>query len=188
MDARFGELSRAMRNRAIEIFLDPLPSAVADLKTGAVIAKPEAPMQRFSRLSEILEAKISDVEKVTLLESVALDNLAWSDLCMLSRYAQAIKPKQSRLTSQFNTLSQQYLQIYHSAEHKKYRTAVGAMLDSVAAGNGLSQQGRGFKDAQVSDRALPYTLLYVLIVVIKFVDCPFASKLTPRTPPPTFLR
>jgi midasin len=188
MDARFGELSRAMRNRAIEIFLDPLPSAVADLKTSAVIAKPEAPMQRFSRLSEILEVKTSDAEKVTLLETVALDNLAWSDLPMLSRYAQAIKPKQSSLTSQFNALSQQYLQIYHSAEHKKYRTAVGAMLDSVAAGNGLSQQGSGFKDAQVSDRALPYTLLNVLMVVIKFVDCPFASKLTPRTPPPTFLR
>ena len=167
MDARFGELSRAMRNRAIEIYLDPLPSHVADLHTSVAIAKPEASMQRFSQLSKVLEVRGSDAENTTLLDTVALDNLAWSDMPMLSRYTQAFKPHHSTVSSQFHTISQQYLQIYQEADYTQYRAKIGSMLETVAAGNGLAQQGSGFRDAQV--RTLLSILMYfhVLIVAIK---------------------
>ena len=156
MDARFGELSRAMRNRAIEIFLEPLPLGTTDINAGPVIAQPEASMQRFSQVSKVMEVETSNAENASLLESVALDNLAWSDMPMLSRYAQTIDHNhQSIPTSQFKTIAQHFLQIYQSADGQKYRTVVGDSLETMAIKHGLSQDSSGFRDAQVSDRALP---------------------------------
>jgi midasin (ATPase involved in ribosome maturation) len=155
MDARFGELSRAMRNRAIEVFLEPLPSDVWNFDKSSAILKPEASMQRFSQISKVLEVEGWDLDKASQLQRVALDNLAWSDMPMLSRYAQAIEHNhQSAFIPYFNLLSQQYLHIYQSADDQRYRTAVADMLECIAIENGLSQQGSGFRDAQVSDRAL----------------------------------
>jgi midasin len=190
MDSRFGELSRAMRNRAIEIFLDPLPLDISGHKIFVVIPKPEALMQRFSQLAKVLELHPSDPERTCLLENVALDSLAWSDLPMLSRYAQAFQTShQSQLTTQSVLKAQQLLEIYQSKDHRNYRAVTGAMLDVLAAQNGIAQQDSGFRDAQVSDRAVPFLFNFknVLIVIIKSVDHPSTSGLTSRTTAPTVL-
>ena len=156
MDPRFGELSRAMRNRAVEIFLDPLSSEITDSNTKIVISKPEASMQRFSQLSKMFEVEAGDLMKVALFESVAMDNLAWSDMPMLSRFAQFIEVScQPTTLLAFKVLSMQYLEIYRSTDDQKYRSAVGDLLGTVAIENRLSEQNSSFRDAQASDLALP---------------------------------
>jgi midasin len=153
MDARFGELSRAMRNRAIEIFLQPLPSNILD-RNNALVRKEESSMQRYYILTQILETPHSTYDQSLLVAAVGLDNLAWNDIPLLSRYANALQEKDnSTLTPEFLALCQQYAQIYEAEGNQNFRTAVGEMLGELAAESGLPQ---GFRDAQVSDLAFSF--------------------------------
>ena len=157
MDARFGELSRAMRNRAVEIFLEPLPLEISAPKADLCTVIPEASMQRFSHSEKVVEAHRPDAEQKLLVESLALDNLAWSDMPMLSRYAQAFQHgSEFPLSPQLAFQSPLYCEIYHGIEHKNYRAAMRDILDVLATRNGLAQQQSGFRDAQVSDRAVSF--------------------------------
>jgi midasin len=144
MDARFGELSRAMRNRAIEIFLEPLP---ADLEVPFV--KPEANMLRYQALAKVLESQNSNTERANLLQHVALDNLAWSDMALLPRF---IAQQDPSTTSQLANICQSYSEIYQSPANQNLRTAIGEILNTLSQKTALAP---GFRDAQVSDRAVP---------------------------------
>ncbi|TAQ87529.1 hypothetical protein B7494_g4151 [Chlorociboria aeruginascens] len=150
MDARFGELSRAMRNRAVEIYLEPLSvDKVADAGNYLAITKPESSIQRYCGLSRALEVESTSQEQAQIFDSVALDNLAWSDLALLSRYAQMLQQKlvrQPTISTQFIELCQDYLQIYQSEDNLKFRQAMGESLDALARKTGLPF---GFKDAQI---------------------------------------
>jgi midasin len=184
MDARYGELSRAMRNRAIEVFLDPLPSYISGPNNAPSYPKPEAQMSRFSRLAKISKLRQSSSERVTLLEEVALQNLAWSDLPILLRFVEAFQIfDQALLSTQLINKSHHYFEIYHNRDYQNYRAVTGDMLNRLAVQNCLSQNDCNFKDAQVSDRAVPFLLQVknVLIVIIKIVDYPPPSELTSRT-------
>ena len=186
MDARFGELSRAMRNRAIEIFLDPLPVEMSSLKTAAMIPKSEASMQRFSQLRQILESPSPNLEGRNLLGSVALDNLAWSDFPMLLRFAQTFQTSYP-LTAQLSSISQRYHDIYLGKDHHNYRAVTEDMLDALAGQDGISQHDNGFREAQVSDRAFPFfSYKSVLIVAIQLVDHSSAPEFTFHSIAPTY--
>ena len=175
MDARYGELSRAMRNRAIEIFLEPLPPSL-DTSLELTIIKPEVAMQRYSVLSKALKLGSSNAEQTTFLKNVALDNLSWADMPVLSRFADVVKQQHSSAPSDLATIFDQYLQIYRGPENQSFRTAVGRMLEGLAAKTNLSHSG--FRDAQVSDRAVPSIDINVLIVSMKYLDHSSASELT----------
>jgi midasin len=144
MDARFGEVSRAMRNRAVEVFLEPLQPDSSN-NTG-VTGKPGAAMQRYDRVVRVGAAGTSEPERVQLLTEVALDNLAWSDMPLLPRFAEAFGYQ-----SQLSATCQRYFQIYQSVDHLGYRASIGDMWDKFAAKMDLP---KNFRDAQVSDRAL----------------------------------
>lgn len=151
MDARFGELSRAMRNRAIEIFLSPAQT-MDNTNDTVVAAMPESAMQRYDGVSKVLEAETSDADQLRLLNQVALDNLAWSDIPLLPRFAEAFGRSQFSVSAeQLFAICRPYIQIYQSNNDLNYRAAIGEMLDKFAAKTGLS---KSFRDAQVSDRAL----------------------------------
>jgi midasin len=110
-------------------------------------------MQRYSTLSKALGLGQPESENAQLLNHVVLDNLSWSDISLLSRFARAMESKSSALAIPFSIACEQYLQLCQSQENTKFRVAMGEMLNKFAAKTGLRQ---GFRDAQVSDRALSF--------------------------------
>ena len=162
MDPRFGELSRAMRNRAIEIFLDPghactSPSPPSDCRL-------EPSTARFKNMLQVIDLNISDQEKARRLQMAALDNLSLSDLPLLSRFASAfgnaLPPGMAAL---FQSTAKAYLELYGNDANAAYRQA---STDLVVA------TGRS-EDAQVSARDVP--LLNVS------TDCHFPVDFTPAS-------
>jgi len=145
MDARFGELSRAMRNRAIEIFLEPLATEVE-----VSFVKPESAMLRYQALSKVLESKCSEPEQAEMLQHAALDNLAWSDMALLPRFAAQQDPATA---ARFSRICQTYTEMYQSSDNQSLRTAIGEMLNTLTQKTALPE---GFRDAQVSDRAVRF--------------------------------
>jgi uncharacterized protein YlaN (UPF0358 family) len=174
MDARFGELSRAMRNRAIEIFLEPVP---VDVKNELVvpIVKPEASMQRFQGFQGVLELQTTYSEKARMLQHVALDNLSWSDLPILSRFIDTYRLGRN-LPVDFSTICLAYNEIYQAPSNQTFRAAIGAMLDILAEKSSLVPAG--FRDAQVSDRAVPLLFIHSCTDSLIKLDSSSASELT----------
>jgi midasin len=147
MDARFGELSRAMRNRAIEIFLEPLP--VENPGNNFVAIKPDSAMHRYDGLTRALDFEgAASKAEAQLMTQIALDNLAWSDMPLLPRFIVASGPINSP-----SDIYKPYLKLYQDDNDVEYRTAIGGMMDTFASKTGLPQD---FKDAQVSSRAFLY--------------------------------
>lgn len=147
-DPRFGELSRAMRNRAIEIFLDP--PALSAMDIFPTISRPEASMQRFENILKSLK----DASPSKLMQSVAMDNLSWADMQMVSSFAKLTKqifPSQYQELDLAN-LQQAYLDIYLGVDNRNLRSGIGNALETLAAKSGLVPAD--FRDAQVSDRAV----------------------------------
>jgi midasin len=152
MDPRFGELSRAMRNRAVEIYIDirtnqtVIENTLLDGFHGS-----DKSLQRYSRVIDILQAPcLSD--QGDLLASVALDHLSMNDTGLLGRFNEAIR--NTYLTTINTNLPQvfhRYMRIMQSKEYKTLREEIqhnyGLLLD------GLDFL-ENFKDAQVSDRAV----------------------------------
>ncbi|KAK0118514.1 hypothetical protein ONS95_007405 [Cadophora gregata] len=140
MDARFGELSRAMRNRAVEIFVEPLSEDAP--KMGLLSVKREAGMRRFQNLATALEIHTSDPEQCRLLYAAALDNLSWSDMPLLSRFVQAFQ-----VSVEFTSLSESYNDIYQGSANQQLRAAIGGLLSELATKNKLPVEN--FRDTQV---------------------------------------
>jgi midasin len=150
MDPRFGELSRAMRNRAVEIFVEPLP-AEAVQPAVALATRPEATMQRYQNVLQLLETSSVVPGESPLLQQVALDNLSWSDVTVFSRFSTVLG--RSSLAVDYPKLYSTYSQIYNSPPFQNFRGAVGEMLGTLASKSSLAPAA--FRDAQVSDRAVP---------------------------------
>jgi midasin len=149
MDPRFGELSRAMRNRAIEIFLEPfLAESKPSVNNTALV--PESAMQRYDRLYTVIETKTTDLEEKLLLTQVGLDSLAWSDIPLLERFIDGVGQNQI-IDKNLAALCQRYIQIYSDDENRKFRNSVGEVLDKFASKTALAPS---FKDAQVSGCAV----------------------------------
>ncbi|ESZ93228.1 hypothetical protein SBOR_6384 [Sclerotinia borealis F-4128] len=149
MDPRFGELSRAMRNRAVEIFLEPLTPETEPNTVAEFSIVPEASLQRYRQVSKILDLKSSDLNQSDLINRIALDNLAWSDLPLLTRYVESVVQsleQQEIPTEKLSTISRQYMQLYQSEDNRDLRHAVGDLLNKVAKKTLLPV---GFGDAQI---------------------------------------
>jgi midasin len=93
MDPRYGELSRAMRNRAIEIHVNPTSHQIEPHIQS--IGPVESSMYRYNSLSRIYEAIVRDNEKSSA-ESLALETLSMRDLQILARYPSVIMDMQIR--------------------------------------------------------------------------------------------
>ncbi|KAM0175322.1 hypothetical protein ACHAPF_005582 [Botrytis cinerea] len=149
MDPRFGELSRAMRNRAVEIFLEPLSPESDPIFGTQFSIRPEATLQRYRQMSKILDLQYLNPTQADLINRIALDNLAWSDLPLLTRYAESVAQnleQQGIPTARLSTISRQYMQLYQSEDSRDLRNAVGDILNKVAKKTLLPA---GFSDAQI---------------------------------------
>lgn len=81
VDPRYGELSRAMRNRAVEIYIEP--HNVASVPWRGRVAEIEPRMQRYDLVSS---AQSFDVENGTSITSTAVQSLSFDDLLLLDNY------------------------------------------------------------------------------------------------------
>jgi midasin len=82
VDPRYGELSRAMRNRSIEIYLDALPAGTTAVER---IAPIDGALQRFHTAARVLEQQAEEGQ----LEPLAFDVLSPGDSSKLDAYLQA---------------------------------------------------------------------------------------------------
>ncbi|KAI0138548.1 midasin [Hypoxylon sp. NC0597] len=87
VDPRYGELSRAMRNRAVEIYVEPHNLASAPWRNR--VADVESSLKRYELLSS---AASFDADYGTNLQSVAVDSLSFSDLPLLEIAKESLKP------------------------------------------------------------------------------------------------
>ncbi|KAI0181074.1 midasin [Hypoxylon sp. FL1284] len=81
VDPRYGELSRAMRNRAVEIYVEPHNAALAPWRSR--VAEVESRMERYDLVSS---AQTFDTKHGTNITSVAMQNLSVDDLMLLESY------------------------------------------------------------------------------------------------------
>ncbi|CAG8983421.1 hypothetical protein HYALB_00000589 [Hymenoscyphus albidus] len=142
MDPRFGELSRAMRNRAIEIFLEPLSANLVQPK----FTTSEAMLQRYRKVSKSLAEDSHNFWVSKSLSPIAMDNLAWSDMAILPRYIKATNSNAQEAGEDAVEICQTYLQVYKSPDNQDFRQVVGEMLNTLAEKNAL---GPSFRDAQI---------------------------------------
>ncbi|KAG6365441.1 hypothetical protein INS49_007052 [Diaporthe citri] len=85
MDPRYGELSRAMRNRSVEIYLEQ--SQIGSDRYLSTITEIESLMRRYSHATHVSsEVSVNGGVEVTRL---ALDNLDLGDVSLLARYEKA---------------------------------------------------------------------------------------------------
>ncbi|KAI9048875.1 hypothetical protein LZ554_006731 [Drepanopeziza brunnea f. sp. 'monogermtubi'] len=148
MDARFGELSRAMRNRAVEIFVEPLTITMEE-QSCLVTTKSESSMLRYQNLAKSLESCPTDLAKARLVCSAALDNLSWSDMPILDRFSRACQNSDLADVGaiKFEAICQPYTEIYQSSSNQHLRVAIGELLGGLAIKTNLPVDN--FRDAQI---------------------------------------
>ncbi|KAL6403944.1 hypothetical protein AUP68_13320 [Ilyonectria robusta] len=84
MDPRYGELSRAMRNRAVEIHIHNEPPATEACFSR--VANVESSLQRYNRSQQISESVSGDIGSLDATQT-ALEALSIADVSLLPRYA-----------------------------------------------------------------------------------------------------
>ncbi|KAF4457552.1 hypothetical protein F53441_602 [Fusarium austroafricanum] len=87
MDPRYGELSRAMRNRAVEIHIHTPPPAL-DPSYHRVVSV-ESSLQRYN-LSRQISDSVSTISGPLEIVERALENLSITDVSLLPRFADAL--------------------------------------------------------------------------------------------------
>lgn len=125
VDPRYGELSRAMRNRSIEIYLDALPVETAAVKW---IAPVDGSLQRFHAAAKILGQQAEDGQIVPL----SFDILSLDDSNRLDSYLQAAR---EGLTESSPALVRSPAAVQHLAQLLSYIQSedASALRQSIAA-------------------------------------------------------
>ncbi|KAM0334129.1 hypothetical protein ACHAQA_001149 [Verticillium albo-atrum] len=104
VDSRYGELSRAMRNRAIEIHLSELPDGMkVSHQTGADV---DSNLRRLQLSRDISVASLQS-EHFNDVSGLTLDNISVQDTSLVSRYSGA-------LTQSLMGLPSEALEMYRS--------------------------------------------------------------------------
>ncbi|KAH6610699.1 midasin, partial [Trichoderma cornu-damae] len=133
MDPRHGELSRAMRNRAVEIHIyTPPPTMDACL---ARMSHVESSLQRYLKSIEYSESLLSEGIDVEACQ-VSLENLSIRDVALLPRFANSIAAERapySNLVREFLTLLESQLgSCLQTALKEMYSKLSGVTTDSLA--------------------------------------------------------
>ncbi|KAI9734337.1 MAG: hypothetical protein M1834_002443 [Cirrosporium novae-zelandiae] len=89
MDPRYGELSRAMRNRGVEVFLPSFDDNVCPLSSPKVSKPIESQLSRFD-YAKFLSLNSVPQDLIVHLSDVIIDHLSISDLALISRWNEEI--------------------------------------------------------------------------------------------------
>ena len=116
VDPRYGELSRAMRNRAVEISINTPPPVID--RTFGRVAQIESELQRFKTIGDVatLENEVARPELVSL----SIDALAQEDLKSIQRFANDMA-KTTRDTDVENVVSN-FIEFSTSPQEQKTNT------------------------------------------------------------------
>lgn len=120
VDPRYGELSRAMRNRAVEINLcDSPPAMEVSLSR---VSHVEASMQRYMNCAD-MPSEPAELSLLSDSKRAALENLSFQDLELLPRLAEQLARNSDPLAVQY----QQFLEFLHSAPGQKAQHAASEL-------------------------------------------------------------
>lgn len=96
MDPRYGELSRAMRNRAVEIHI-PTEPPVTD-STFSRVSGIEGSLQRFMRSRQLTKSAPEETKSLEIAQA-ALETLSIADLSLLPRFASTLPTRDTEKDS-----------------------------------------------------------------------------------------
>ncbi|KHJ30857.1 putative denitrification regulatory protein nirq protein [Erysiphe necator] len=122
MDPRFGELSRAMRNRSLEIYLEPQSNVIIE---NPCPIYPESSMYRFQTFLQAMQ-RFNSKENY-LMFSNSIENLSCSDLSLVKRFVSSFNFLQ---INDFLNLVETYISIYDDPTNKKLRSLVAETANS----------------------------------------------------------
>ncbi|KAF7549141.1 hypothetical protein G7046_g8442 [Stylonectria norvegica] len=134
MDPRYGELSRAMRNRAVEIHIHTPPpnpevcfSRVTDI---------ESSLQRYNVSQQIAEAASEDAESFEA-GRIALENLSIADISLLPRFA-ANLPSKGVEASEYPKLVEELYRFLQSPNGSNGVTAISHLYSALPVSYSLA--------------------------------------------------
>ncbi|EMC99014.1 hypothetical protein BAUCODRAFT_154694 [Baudoinia panamericana UAMH 10762] len=161
-DPRYGELSRAMRNRTVELFLPPIDGAVA--RTQPLYSESAIARLRQIRLLDHLPADNGMLDRSL---SLAQDHTGLSDRALLSRFAAQLSAglySDSAKTRAFNIAvsapnEHHYTAGLYSSASVTYAKAT-ADFASVQTIHPLNNQALVSQNPALSQRALMLTFVY----------------------------
>lgn len=145
MDPRHGELSRAMRNRSIEIFIEPSkPSEVRKMSQFSF----ESAISRF-KLFQDIEWPISDGTALFQLFSTCFDHLSFCDITLGQRWYAQAKKGLLEITLHRQSILSSISDIYFRLP-KEHEWLVNSIRKLSEKGAMAVLLGSEFVDAQVS--------------------------------------
>lgn len=149
MDPRHGELSRAMRNRCVELYLPATSKSSSDLE---IYPGCETSISRFQAFERI-DRDTSDNAHFSELSSLCLDHLSVTDHELIRRW----QSETAKGLIRFSSLQQSLLTRNLSIQHRLVNSNTGVMLkmrrtyESIGQSLGLNHD---FSDTQVSIRQI----------------------------------
>jgi len=88
IDPQYGEVSRAMRNRAVEIFVPALPEPSLSNPPRATALRLESSMHRYHTLADVCNTVVAGPEGIV---DCAVDMLSMDDMSLLQRFYEQAK-------------------------------------------------------------------------------------------------
>jgi midasin len=151
MDPRFGELSRAMRNRCVEIYLGVSTESTTQAGVSLGIShRTDTTLQRYRCVVDSLQDERIH-NQPAFLKRVVLDHLSLADISLLPRFSKAVERGLiDRITPSTLQLFRHYFDALQTRNGESLSQAISRMYEMLSKTLYLSQS---FKDAQVSDRA-----------------------------------
>ncbi|KAG5948870.1 hypothetical protein E4U53_006121 [Claviceps sorghi] len=155
MDPRYGELSRAMRNRAIEIHIHaPPPESAACLSR---IAAVEGSLQRYHESSHLSRTMGADDLSMASALRAAVEHLSLDDMSLLSRYVNHITTKGQR-KEQLGTVAQDVLLFLETPQGSQVLRSIMELystLPAAATGDFPKAQPIHMTNNQIISKLLP---------------------------------
>jgi midasin len=136
MDPRNGELSRAMRNRAIELFLLPNPEEVDDSENMLSFGL-ESAVYRYRNLMSL---KLPDAAPTQEFTDIAVDHLSFADGPLQARFQEQITRGILGKDNGFNEHTQNSLDSLSKLDRTWVSKAIDFSVASVSALNGLQME------------------------------------------------
>ncbi|KAM0394946.1 hypothetical protein ACHAQC_004784 [Fusarium culmorum] len=133
MDPRYGELSRAMRNRAVEIHIHTPPPALDPSYTRVVSV--ESSLQRYGISKQVADSITATDGSVEIVER-ALETLSISDVALLPRFADTL-PKGTADKAAFEVGVAELLDFLHSSNGADGVNAVSGLYASLNVSEAL---------------------------------------------------
>jgi len=171
MDPRYGELSRAMRNRAIEIYVDA-PDEETSFSNVDRAFHEETSLSGYKNVIKAVQISCRGDQSGDLLR-IALDHLSADESQMLRRFIGAVhNGVVNNVDSGVLQILQQYLSItdWHA---KDFWVALYQLYELLKTPMDLPPS---FADAQVSDRAVLYIFFSCTDRIIEICRLSIRSK------------